>query len=431
MADRRRMRLVAYLKTGPTANHGGGWRHPAAALDDIFEPERYEHLARVLEAARFDAAFFADTCGVPDIYKGSYATYLKLGGQISYLDPLAVLPFMLRVTSRLGLGTTLSTSFYHPYHLARLLGSLDLLSKGRIAWNVVTSATDFEARNFGEMGIPPKDLRYDRGDEVLEACFALWDGWQADAFVMDRAAGLFVDPEKVRYADYQGRYVSSRGPLSVPRSPQGRPVIMQAGASPRGRAFAVRWAELIFSTPSAKGDAQGYYADIKQRLAAAGRASENCAVLPATAVVVGETEAIARERADYLNSLIDPELVLAANSNTIGIDLSKPLPEGEMAARQGIQGSRDRVAAVAAREGISFAEAARRPRNLMVGTPHAVADQMEDWFRDGACDGFVLWPTHSPGMFEDFARLVVPELQRRGLVQTEYAGATLRENLAR
>jgi FMN-dependent oxidoreductase (nitrilotriacetate monooxygenase family) len=423
------MRLVAYLKTGPTANHGGGWRHPASTLHDIFKPERYEQVARLLEAARFDAAFFADTNGVPDIYKGSFATYLALGGQISYLDPMAVLPLMMRVTRRLGLGATLSTSFNHPYQLARSMGSLDILSGGRMAWNVVTSATDFEARNFGGDAIPPKDQRYDRGDEVLEACFALWDGWDADAFVMDRQAGLFIDPAKVRYADYQGKYVSSRGPLSVPRSPQGRPVIMQAGSSPRGREFATRWAELIFSTPAARDDAQAYYADIKHRLAEAGRAPESCAVLPASAVVVGENEAIAREKAEYLNALINPELVLAANSNTIGVDLSQPLPEGGAASHQGIQGSRERVAARAAKEGISFLEAARRPRNLMVGTPEGVADQMEDWFRNGACDGFVLWPTHSPGMFEDFARMVVPVLQKRGLVQTDYAHATLRENL--
>ena len=424
----RRMRLVAYLKTGPTANHGGGWRHPAASLDDIFRPERYEAVARLLEDARFDAAFFADTVGIPDIYKGGYDTYLRLGGQISYLDPLTVIPFMMRVTERLGLGATLSTSFHHPYQLARTLGSMDVLSDGRMAWNVVTSATDFEARNFGGDAIPPKDLRYDRGDEVLEACFALWDGWDADAMVMDKQAGVFVDPAKVRYADYQGRYVSTRGPLGVPRSPQGRPVIMQAGASPRGRAFATRWAELIFSTPAWKEDAQAYYADLRQRLAAAGRPPDSCAILPATAVVVGETEAIAREKAAHLNSLIDPELVLAANSNTIGVDLSKPAKPGP-ASNQGIQGSHDRIAARAAREGITFEEAARRPRNLMVGTPEGVADQMEDWFRDGACDGFVLWPTHSPGMFEDFARMVVPVLQRRGLVQKSYAAATLRDNL--
>ena len=432
MPPKRRMNLIAYLKTGPSANHTGGWRHPAADLDDIFDPARYEHIARVLEAARFDAGFFADTFGLPDIHGGGYDTYLGLGGQISYLDPLAVLPQMARVTSRLGLGATLSTTFNTPYHLARTLASLDLVTKGRICWNVVTSATDMEALNFGLDGLPPKDERYDRGDEVLEACCALWDCWQADALVLDRARGIFADPTKVRRADYQGRYVRTRGPLSIPRSPQVRPVFLQAGASPRGRAFAARWAEAIFCTPHSKADAQAFYADIKERTVAAGRHPQDCAVLPSFAVVLGETESIAREKAAYLDSLINPELLLAGNSQLLGVDLSRHSTEDAVVAakgNQGAQGSHDRVAQLARAEGISFAEAARRPRSMLVGTPGMVADQLEDWFTDGACDGFIIWPTVFPTMFEEFGRLVVPELQRRGLFRTEYQGRTLRENL--
>ena len=428
----RRMHLVAYLKTGPTANHGGAWRHPEADLDDLFEPTRYEHIARVLETARFDAAFFADTFGLPDIHKASYETYLTLGGQISYLDPLAVLPLMARVTSRLGLGATLSTTFQTPYHLARTLASLDLLSKGRIAWNVVTSATEFEARNYGLDGLPPKEQRYDRADEVLEACDALWTCWQEDAFLRDREAGRFIDAGKVRYADYAGSYVRTRGPLSMPRSPQVRPVILQAGASPRGRAFAARWAEMIFCTPYTRADAQEFYADIKQRMAALGRPPERCAVLPSIAVVIGETEAIAREKAEFLEGLINPELVLAAHSNLLGVDLSTHTTNAAVeAARgtQGVQGTHDRVLQVAQAEQLSFAEAARRPRNLLVGTATMIADHMEDWFGAHAADGFIVWPTVFPGMFEEFARMVVPLLQRRGLFRSEYAAATLRGNL--
>jgi FMN-dependent oxidoreductase (nitrilotriacetate monooxygenase family) len=432
MTTKRRMNLVAYLKTGPTANHPGGWRHPEADLHDIFEPARYEHLARVLEAARFDAGFFADTFGLPDLHRGGYETYLGLGGQITYLDPMAVLPLMARVTTRLGIGATLSTTFNTPYYLARTLASLDLLSKGRICWNVVTSATDMEAQNFGLDGIPPKDERYDRGDEVLQACCALWDGWQADTLVLDQAGGRFADPAKVRRADYVGKYVRTRGPLSIPRSPQVRPVFLQAGASPRGRDFAARWAEAIFCTPHGKADGQAFYADIKQRMEAYGRPPGQCAVLPSIAVVLGETEAIAHEKAEYLNSLIDPELVLATNSQMLGVDLSRHDTEAEVlaaAGNQGIQGSHDRVVQVAQAEGISFAAAARRRRNLLVGTAASIADTMEDWFSDGAADGFIVWPTVFPCMFEEFGRLVVPELQRRGLFRTEYAGTTLRENL--
>jgi FMN-dependent oxidoreductase (nitrilotriacetate monooxygenase family) len=432
MSTSRRMNLVAYLKTGPTASHPGGWRHPEADLHDIFEPTRYEHLARVLENARFDAGFFADTFGLPDMHRGGYETYLGLGGQISYLDPMAVLPLMARVTSRLGLGATLSTTFNTPYYLARTLASLDLLSKGRICWNVVTSATDMEAVNFGMDGIPPKDERYDRGDEVLEACCALWECWQEDTLILDQEAGRFADPSKVRRADYVGKYVRTRGPLSMPRSPQVRPVFLQAGASPRGRDFAARWAEAIFCSPYGKDDSQAFYADIKQRMQSQGRGPEQCAVLPSIAVVVGETESIAQEKAGYLSSLIDPELVLATNSQMLGVDLSRHETEAEVvdaAGNQGIQGSHDRVVQVARAEGVSFAAAARRSRSLLVGTAGHIADQMEDWFTDAAADGFVVWPTVFPRMFEEFGRLVVPELQRRNLFRTEYSRATLRENL--
>ncbi len=432
MTARRRMNLVAYLKTGPTANHPGGWRHPEADLHDMFEPARYEHLARVLEAARFDAGFFADTFGLPDLHRGGYETYLGLGGQITYLDPMAVLPLMARVTTHLGIGATLSTTFNTPYHLARTLASLDLLTKGRICWNVVTSATDMEARNFGQDGIPPKEERYDRGDEVLEACCALWECWQDDALILDRETGRFADPSKVRRADYTGKYVRTRGPLSMPRSPQGRPVFLQAGASTRGREFAARWAEAIFCTPHTKADAQEYYDDIKSRMDRYDRPPSHCAVMPSIAVVLGETDSIAREKAEYLDSLIDPELVLATNSQMLGVDLSRHETEEdvlEAAGNQGIRGSHDRVVQVARAEGISFAAAARRRRSLLVGTAATIVDQLEDWFTDGAADGFIVWPTVFPRMFEDFGRLIVPELQRRRLFRTEYGGATLRENL--
>lgn len=428
----RKMHLVAYLKTGPTANYPGAWRHPESDLHDIFDPERYEHLARVLEAARFDAGFFADTFGIADTHRDGFATHLGRGGQITYLDPLAILPQMMRVTSRIGLGTTLSTSFQTPYHLARTLASLDHVSKGRAAWNVVTSATDFEAQNYGLDNLPPKEERYDRGDEVLEACDALWNGWDADALVMDRASGVFADPSKVRYANYEGRYVRTRGPLSIPRSPQGRPVLLQAGSSSRGRDFAARWAEMIFCGVHGKADAQAYRDDISARMERRGRPPEACKVLPSIAVVLGETESIAREKAAHLASLIDEGLVLSWMSNTLGVDLTNLKTEEEViaaAGNRGIQGSRERVAQLARDQGISFAEALRRPRGLVVGTPTMVADWMEDWFTAGACDGFIIWATVFPRMFEEFGRMVVPELQRRGLFRREYQGRTLRENL--
>ena len=341
---------------------------------------------------------------------------------------------MAAVTSHLGLGATLSTSFHTAYHLARWLASLDALSKGRVAWNVVTSATDLEARNAGLDELPPRDLRYDRADEVLEACFALWNSWDADALVRDKQAGIMSDPTKVHYANYEGRWIKTRGPLSIPRSPQGRPVIMQAGASDRGRDFAARWAEIIFTIQRGEAEMRDFYTDIKTRMAARGRAPTECAILPAVTVVLGETPSIARERADYLNSLIDPELTLASSSSNLGADLTK-LDTGKTLAdlqgNQGMQGSQDVVEQVMKAEGLSFKEvvAKRREGREMVGTATMIADRLQAIFESGVCDGFVLTPTMFPGMFEQFCRSVVPELQRRGLFRTEYTGRTLRENI--
>ncbi len=428
----RRMKLVAYVKTGPTASHAGGWRHPAAALHDIFDPRRYEGLARTLEAARFDACFFADTFGIPDVYGGSFRTYVERGGQISYLDPMLVLPLMARVTEHLGLGATLSTTFHPPYLLARMLASLDLLSGGRAAWNVVTSATEMEARNFGLDALPPKEARYDRADEVLEACCALWECWDEGALVLDRERGVFADPDRIRYADYEGEHVRTRGPLAMPRSPQVRPVLLQAGASPRGRAFAARWAELIFASGGGTADSVAFAADIRARMAALGRPAEACAVLNSLGVVLGESEAHAADRAAQLDALADGELVLAHNSAMVGADLRQHrTPEAVAAAagNAGISGVDQGLQRRAADAGTSYAEAVRKPRSVAVGTPASVADRMQEVFEAGGCDGFAVWPTVSPIMFEEFGRLLVPELQRRGLVQREYAPGTLRERL--
>lgn len=433
MSAKRQMHLVAYLKTGPTAMHVGGWRHPDSTLDDILDASRYEHIARVLEAARFDGCFFADLFGLYDVHQGSFDAYLRRGGQISFLDPTVVLPVMAAATRHLGLGATLSTSFHNAYHLARWLGSLDVMSKGRVAWNVVTSATDLEAQNAGMTQLPPRDERYDRADEVLEACFALWDGWESDAFVLDKARGVLADPSKVHYANYAGKWVRTRGPLSIPRSPQGRPVIMQAGSSDRGRDFAARWAEVVFTIQRGQDDMREFYDDLKGRMAARGRGPHECAILPAVSVVLGETESIARERADYLASLIDPELNLAAASSGLGADLSKLTSESNLKAlqrNQGMAGTEQVLEQVMKAEGIGLKDAAmKRGGNELVGTAAQVADHLQALFEAGVCDGFVIAPTTFPSMFEQFCRSVVPELQRRGLFRTEYTGRTLRENL--
>ena len=427
----RKMNLVAYLMAGPAASYPSSWRHPNAQLD-VFEPERWERLAQTMEEALLDACFFADSLGLPDLYKGNHADFIGRGGQSGLLDPMVLLPMMARATKHLGLGITLSTSFVPAYSIARYLASLDILSKGRVAWNVVTTGRDFEALNYGSIGLPPKEQRYDMADEVMEACDKLWTSWEDDALLLDRAAGAFADPAKIHYTNYAGRYVSTRGPACTPRSPQVRPTIMQAGSSPRGRAFAARWAEALFCTPGTKADALEYRTDIRARMAALGRDPEECKVLPSVTIVLGETESIAREKAAYLESLVDPELVVAASSWSVVADLNQATtPEAldKPGSNQGVQGHRDRMMQVAKDKGISFAEAVRRPRALLAGTSAMVADHMQDWFEGGACDGFILPPTIFPLTFEEIGRQLVPELQRRGLFRTRYTGATLRDNL--
>jgi FMN-dependent oxidoreductase (nitrilotriacetate monooxygenase family) len=339
---------------------------------------------------------------------------------------------MAAATRHLGLGATLSTTFHHPYHLARTLASLDLLSGGRACWNVVTSSTNFEARNFGMEKLPEKDLRYDIGDEVLEACCALWNCWEADALIMEKAAGIFGDATKVHYANYEGKHVKTRGPLSLPRSPQGRPVLMQAGASPRGREFAARWAEAIFCGATGVAACVEFYTDIKSRMKAHGRAPEQCAILPAISVVLGETESIARERADYLDGLINPELEKATGSAMLGADLGKVRSAEDLATAKGGQGHgglEENMRRIMKQDGVSLEEANRRSHRTLVGTPIMVADAMQEIFNANGCDGFVLQGNVSPGMFEEFGRMVVPELQNRGILRTAYVGSTMRENL--
>ncbi|HTI03319.1 MAG TPA: LLM class flavin-dependent oxidoreductase [Acidisoma sp.] len=434
---RRNMHLVAFLMTGPTCHHHGAWRHPESEVDNILDPTRYEHIARVLEAGKFDALFFADILGIYDIYGKSYDTMLGRGGQVCLLDPAVILPMMARVTERLGLGLTYSSTFNHPYQIARMLGTLDHLSRGRVAWNVVASTSTLEAQNFGMTEMPGRAQRYDRADEVLEACMALWNSWEEGALVLDKKSGIFADASKVHYADYEGQWIKTRGPLTVPRSPQGHPVIMQAGSSERGRDFGARWGEIIFTLQHQKSDMQTFYKDFKGRMQKFGRAPESCVVLPSIDVVIGETEAIARERAEYVNELVDTQLGMACVSGQIGIDLSQLDPDQpltDIQVEQGSRGSFDVILQGTAAEGLTLGEAARRFATSelcpqLVGTPEMIADRLIDLFQDHACDGFVLTPTTFPGMYEQFCKTVVPILQERGVFRKDYAGRTLREHL--
>lgn len=432
-----KMHLVGFLKTGPTSHHHGMWRHMDTDVGDLLSPERYEHIAQVLERGCFDGCFFADFLGLSDHYQGSFEASLGLGGQLSLLDPLLVLPLMARVTSRLGLGVTLSTTFYEPHHIARTFATLDHLTKGRVAWNVVTSNSVIEARNHGLDQLPHRDIRYARAREVVEACQALWRCWDEDVLLLDKASGAFADYRKVRYADYVGEHVRARGPLSVPRSPQVSPVIMQAGSSEQGRQFAAQHAEIVYTILADKPQMQAFYRDIKRRVADAGRRPEQCAILPSIDVVLGETESIAREKAEHLAQLIHPKLAMGLLSMHLGIDFSQYDPQCPIADIQpgeGSLGQFEMVRATASAENLTLAETARRygagaMSPQVVGTPSQVADYLQALFTEQACDGFMLAPTTYPATFEQFVRSVVPELQQRGLFRTEYRGTTLREHL--
>jgi FMN-dependent oxidoreductase (nitrilotriacetate monooxygenase family) len=428
------MHLVAFLMSGPTSHHHGMWRHPESDIR-VTDPAWYEHIARVLEQGKFDSLFFADIVGLGCPYNG-HDTVVGRGGQMSLLDPIPLLAIMARATSRIGLGATLSTSFVPAFHIARTFQTLEHISGGRMAWNVVTSISPYEARNYG-VQLAPRDERYDRADEVVEACMALWNSWAPDAIVNDKASGTFVAPGAVTSADYAGKWTKTAGPLTTPRGPQGHPVIMQAGSSERGRQFAARWAEMIFTLQHDRGAMQRFYADIKGRLPAHGRADNECAILTSVDPIIGETESIAREKQAYMNELVDGESGLALVSAHTGVDLSKidvDCPVEDLDLDGGSRGSLDVLIQGARAGNLTLREAARKFATSelcpqVVGTPEQVADQLQDYFESKGCDGFIITPTVFPGSFEVFARSVVPILQKRGIFRTEYEGPTLRQNL--
>ena len=242
------MTLVAFLQAQNCSNYPASWRHPESATD-FMTARYYQRMARTLEDGKFHLAFFDDRLAMPDRYGDDFAESVRHGVRVVKMDPVTVLTVMGMATQRLGLGATYSTTYYEPFHVARVFATLDHLAGGRAAWNVVTSLNDSEAANMGQEAHLAHDLRYDRADEFMEVVLGHWDSWEDDALVLDRERGAFADPAKVHRLDHRGRWLRSRGPFTVPRSPQGRPVIVQAGQSGRGRRFAARWGELLFRDP--------------------------------------------------------------------------------------------------------------------------------------------------------------------------------------
>jgi FMN-dependent oxidoreductase (nitrilotriacetate monooxygenase family) len=427
------IRLAAFVTAGP--GRPGGWRYPASESGWL-NAEYYKHIARTLEHGLFDMAFFADILAVPDRYQGSNDSQLRYGALGSLrLDPVVVLAIMAAATNHLGLASTRSTSHYEPFEVARSFATLDHLSAGRAAWNVVTSFQDAEARNFSKAEQIPRHKRYDRADEFLEVVFKLWDSWDDDALVLDRETPLFADPAKVHYIDHHGEWFNVRGPLNVARPPQGYPVIIQAGASDRGRDFAAQWADVIFVSHDSFDSAKQFYRELKERAKAFGRDPRALKILPSATPLVGETKAILDSKQQTLRDLVDPQAGLSTLSYHLDVDLGPfpldaPLPDVDV---PGVQGHYQEVREATAREGLTLRDLGKRYGSRyegdFVGTPDRVADGMEHWFREGAADGFTISAPYQPGGFEEFVRLVVPELQKRGLYRTQYEGKTLRDNL--
>jgi FMN-dependent oxidoreductase (nitrilotriacetate monooxygenase family) len=438
-AKRRQMSLVGFMQAGNATVYAGSWRHPATE-HGFLSASYYQKLGRTLEEGCFDMMFFDDRLAMPGVYGGSVAEAVRRGARPVKLDLSIVLGMVAAATSRIGLGATYSTTYYSPFHVARTFATLDHLSGGRAAWNVVTSVNDSEAQNFGVDEHLGHDERYDRADEFLEATTGLWETWEDDALVLDRDEGIFADPDKVHELNYEGTWYKVRGPLTVPRTPQGRPVLLQAGSSGRGLDFAARWAELIFTGDPGIEVARTHYAQQKAKIAEGGRDPDTVKMLPMAYTVIGESAAHAQEREQlFLNDLVHPMSSLTLLSELMnydfsGLELDTPITDELIESSSGIRGLVKNLKSNFNGDTMTLADLAGHRATLLqgprfVGTATDVADQMEAWFDTGACDGFVVAATHSPGAYEDVVRLVVPELQRRGVFRDRYTGATLRDHL--
>jgi FMN-dependent oxidoreductase (nitrilotriacetate monooxygenase family) len=430
------MHLAQFLVHGPTYHSLAMWRHPRteAAGYDWARPGLYQHIARVCERGKLDMVFFADLNYISDTYRGSLEPAIRNATQAPEHDPIPLLSFMAAVTSRIGLGATYSVSHQHPFHAARLWATLDHLTGGRAAWNVVTTLNHNQSANFGEE-LRPVDERYDRAQEFIEVCRKLWLSWEPDALVVDRAKGVFADPAKVHRIEHVGRFFKSRGPLNVVPSPQGGPAILQAGTSGKGREFAAQHADAIFAIQPNLAGAKAYYDDIKRGLVEAGRPPQACKILFGVQPILGFSRAEAMERQAEHNALVPLEGGLAILSGHLDFDLSTLPLDTIMAQRREakLQRMQTRYRTMGG-ELLTLAQVAQNHGQSvglpqMVGTPADVADQLEAYFDEVGGDGFMISPIDCPVSIEEFVDLVVPELQRRGRFRRDYAGTTQRDHL--
>jgi len=414
-----------------TGHHEASWRLPESDPLANLDLAHYQRLARRAEEARFDSVFLADS---PSLWGDPGR---RPSGS---LEPTVLLTALAVTTSRIGLIATASTSYNEPYNLARRFASLDHISAGRAGWNIVTTAGDAAARNFGLDAQPAHAERYARAAEFLEVSALLWDSWADDAIVADKTRGVHAEADRVQQVGHAGRYFRVEGALNVPRSPQGHPLLVQAGSSENGKDFAARYAEAVFTAQPTFEEGQAFYADVKRRAAAVGRDPGQLKILPGIVPVIGDTEAEARELEAELDGLIQPEHARLQLATLLGVEperlpLDGELPEN-LPAEDEIEGAKSRytlIVELARREKLTVRQligrlGGGRGHRTFSGTAVQVADTIEHWFRRGAADGFNVMPAVLPSGLETFADRVVPILQERGLFRTEYTGTTLREH---
>ena len=428
----RTMKLGAYF-TG-SAVQGDSWRHPAAHTDADWRFERYLSYAQHLEAACFDALFFYD-----NVFAATDRETVATTPQAPRWEPLVLLAALATHTRRIGMVASVSTSYSQPYNVARQFAALDQISQGRAGWNVVTSTGGGE--NFNLDAHLDHALRYERAHEFVEVVTGLWDSWADDAFLRDKQSGQWADPDKLHVLNHQGKHFQVRGPLNAARPPQGWPLISQAGSSEAGKDLAARWGEMLYTAAGDLDEAQAFYRDVKARAASHGRAPEHVLILPGVMPVIGRTQAEANAKFDALMVARDPAAVLRSLSSyaSLGVDLAGlamgdrvPLPEhipetNSHKSRQKLLVDWIRRDQPTVQD--LYTRWSAGGHRLLVGTPHSIADDLQRWFEAGACDGFNVMFSSTPGGLEDFCQLVVPELQRRGLFRKQYTGRTLREHL--
>jgi alkanesulfonate monooxygenase len=433
--QKRRLRLGAFLQAN--GHHIAAWRHPGASPDLGVSFAQYKALAQKAEAARFDLIFLADGVAVRENSENTEA--MSRSGRPVTFEPLTLYAALAAVTEHIGFVATASTTYNEPFHVARKFASLDHISGGRAGWNVVTSASDAEAKNFSLDQHVEHGKRYRRAEEFVDVVTKLWDSWEDDSFLRDKESGLFFNPEKLHQTNHNGEFFSVRGPLNVARTPQGHPVIVQAGASEPGQELAARTAEVIFTAQQTLQDAQEFYASVKGRMPRYGRRPEQLLVMPGIFPVVGATHEEAEKKYQVLQDLVQPAQGLqmlrniAPGVDLSNIDLDGPLPD-DLPETNGGKSRQALLRSMAARGNLTIRQlflkvAGGRGHLTVLGTPQSIADTLEEWFTQGAADGFNIMPPYLPGGLDDFIQLILPELRRRGLVREEYEGRTLRENL--